>query len=110
MSKKTCHECENSMYQMMCSNTLCPIENERFAEQCGGFTQIQKLPKILFDRITTSPEVLAPHFVFLKGVFVTNINPQQQWISTLTGEVYPTRAEAISATVAKLKEVCDDTK
>ena len=59
----------------------------------------------LFHRITTSPEELAPHFVFLKAVFVTNFHPDQQWISTLTEEVYPTRAEAIAATVAKLKGI-----
>ena len=61
----------------------------------------------VFNQITQSPEVLAPYFVFLKAVFVTNINPKQQWISTLAGDVYQTKAEAIAATVAKLKEVCD---
>lgn len=70
------------------------------------FFEARKKPS-LFDLITTSPEVLAPHFVFLKALFVTNINPQQQWISTLTEEVYPTKAEAIAATVERLKEVCD---
>lgn len=64
-----------------------------------------KMRKTVFAQITQSPEVLAPLFVFLKAVIVTNINPKQQWISTLTEEVYPTRAEAIAATVAKLKEV-----
>ena len=59
----------------------------------------------VFETITASPEVLAPHFVFLKAVFVTNYKPKQQWISTITEEVYPTRAEAIAATLAKLKEV-----
>lgn len=63
------------------------------------------VPHTVFQQITASPEVLAPHFVFLKAVIVTNINPQQQWISTLTVEVYPTKQEAIAATVAKLKEV-----
>ncbi len=59
----------------------------------------------VFDQITASPEVLAPNFVFLKAVFVTNINPKQQWISTLTGEVYPTKEQAYAATLEKLKEV-----
>lgn len=65
----------------------------------------EQMRMTVFARITASPEVLAPHFVFLKAVFVTNINPQQQWISTLTEEVYPTKEEAIAATVEKLKEI-----
>ena len=67
----------------------------------------EQMSKTVFARITASPEVLAPYFVFLKAVFVTNYNPKQQWISTLTGEFYPKKAEAIAATVAKLKEVGD---
>jgi hypothetical protein len=59
----------------------------------------------VFDHITASPEVLAPHFVFLKAVIVTNINPQQQWISTLKGEVYPTREKALAATLEELNKV-----
>jgi hypothetical protein len=89
----------------------------RIVETLKGYTSIclaceslldDKSKPTIFDRITASPEVLAPHFVFLKAVIVTNINPQQQWISTLTVEVYPTKQEAIAATVAKLKEVCDE--
>lgn len=67
-----------------------------------------KSKKTVFQKITSSPEVLAPLFVFLKALLVTNTNPQQQWISTLTGEFYPTKKAAIAATVAKLKEVCND--
>lgn len=75
-------------------------------EDCGQLGMCEKFPKMtIFHQITASPEVLAPHFVFLKALFVTNINPQQQWISTLTEEVYPTKAEAIAATVERLKEV-----
>jgi hypothetical protein len=79
----------------------CPHCNENLTDK-------DVLPMTVFEQITDSPEVLAPIFVFLKASFVTNLNPKQQWISTLTGEVYPTRAEAIAATVAKLKEVCDE--
>ena len=81
-----------------------PKEDTSICLTCGFFLKDKNKPTV-FDRITTSPEVLAPYFVFMKAVFVTNINPKQQWISTLTEEVYPTRAEALAATVAKLKEI-----
>lgn len=89
-------ECECSWFAPKAIKKTCVAEIAKIAKQT------------VFDRITASPEVLAPHFVFLKAVFVTNINPQQQWISTLTGEVYPTKEAAIAATLARLKEVCDD--
>lgn len=83
-----------------------PTDNMATCYGCGYADLADRFPEhILFDAIAESPEVLAPYFVFLKGVLVTNINPKQQWISTLTGEVYPARAEAITATVAKLKDV-----
>lgn len=66
--------------------------------------------KTLFEHITESPEALAPHFVFLKAVFVTNINPKQQWISTITDEVYPTKGEAIVATLARLNSLINNVK
>jgi hypothetical protein len=95
--KHTCGECTQfgDKRSRLCSHL--PAEHKA----CASF----KSPPTVFDRITASPEMLAPYFVFLKAFIVTNINPQQQWISTLTGEVYPTRAEALAATVAKLKEV-----
>lgn len=101
---KTCHECENCIYTPMCDNTLCPISDEHFAEMCGGFTQIQKPPKTLFDTITSSPEVLAPNFVYyIEGKYSLF---GRRWKSTLTGDVcYVNRSSAIAATVAKLKEV-----
>lgn len=61
----------------------------------------------IFHRITASPEVLAPHFVFLKAVFFTNITAKEQWLSTITGDVYSSKPEAIAATVVKLKEVAE---
>ena len=103
MSKKTCYECENCIYPPMCDNTLCPISDVNFAEACCGFTQIHKLPKTVFDHITTSPEVLAPYFVMAD--FDDSFFP---WLSTLTNEPFKTYEDAIAATVAKLKEVCDD--
>lgn len=109
MSKKTCHECENSMHQLMCSNTLCPIDDESFAEQCGGFTQIQKCPKTVFDTITSSLEPLAEKLVYDWGHLCHNGDIKIYWKSTiLPDSVFYSKAEAIAATVEKLnKEVKD---
>ena len=101
---KTCHECENCIYTPMCDNTLCPISDENFAEMCGGFTQIQKPPKTVFDRITSSPEVLAPEFV---GMMYDRVSGEDRYYSMLTGEFYNSYEEAIAATLKKLKEVCN---
>ena len=55
----------------------------------------------VFDRSTASPEVLAPHLVYgdKEGYFYSTI---------IEGERFLTIVKAITATVAKLKEVCDD--
>lgn len=56
----------------------------------------------IFHRITSSPEVLAPYLVFFSA-------RDNGWCSMLTaGSSYDTYKEAIAATVAKLKEVCDE--
>lgn len=99
---KTCHECENCIYTPMCDNTLCPISDEKFAEICGGFTQIQKPPKTVFDRITVSMEVLARSLCgnVRVGCF-------SGYYSMLTGMHYPDMEKAVAATIEKLKEVND---
>jgi hypothetical protein len=71
----------------------------------------------MFDLITTSIEVLAERFVYKKGQklireskdydgwIVSKISIQDIWKSTITHESYKTKAEAIAATVERLKEV-----
>lgn len=62
------------------------------------------LPVTVFNRITSSPEVLAETFVYCE-------EPERfaecaSWRSVLLGNIsFATREEAIAATVAKLKEV-----
>jgi diphthamide biosynthesis methyltransferase len=62
--------------------------------------------RTLFDRITASPEVLAPNFVveviaeYLTAKFVTGYRS-----IIIPGKMWEHEAEAIAATVAKLKEV-----
>lgn len=57
----------------------------------------------VFDRITASPEVLAAKLVWLLVQKYDVV-----WCSTiLVDESFSTKAEAIAATVAKLKEVAE---
>lgn len=56
----------------------------------------------IFHRITASPEVLAEEFC---DTMFSCYNNAFRWYSMLTGEFYNSKAEAIAATVARLKEV-----
>lgn len=55
----------------------------------------------VFDRITASPEALAEELVTL------DCDGWWAWIGIGKRKTYPTREEAIDATVAKLKEVAE---
>lgn len=63
------------------------------------------LPKTVFDRITASPEVLAEKLTYWQ------YDPEQSrcgWTNNIiVGELYKNYHEAIAATAARLKEVCD---
>lgn len=67
-----------------------------------------KSKQTLFDRITASPEVLAPNFVveviteYLTAKFVTGRRS-----TIIPGKTWEHEAEAIAATVARLKEARD---
>lgn len=56
----------------------------------------------IFDKITASPEVLAEKLVY-RNAFL------DAWVSNvIQSEMFRIKSEAIAATVAKLKEVCDE--
>ena len=98
MNNKTCGECRN---YFKCDSAC----EHDYA--CADF---KRQGKTVFDRITASPEVLAEEMVFLKAVIYSfnakdNTNYVEQWISTVCNDVYPSKPEAIAASVAKLKEV-----
>jgi hypothetical protein len=90
-------ECECSWFAPKAVKTVVLQDN--------SWRIIEKKKQSLFDRITSSPEVLAPCFV--------EKQPDQwddddyAYYSYLTKEWYATEDKAIAATVAKLKEVCD---
>lgn len=63
--------------------------------------------KTLFDRITSSPEVLAPKFVYYT-VSRHQFGTCYWYCSALIpGEKWSKEVEAIAATVARLKEVAE---
>lgn len=99
MSRMTHSKCGDCRNYFKCDSAC---END-FA--CADFEQ---QGKTLFDRITSSPEVLAEEFVepytrwgedgYLETLWRTNFRE-------LSGMLFDTREETIAATVAKLKEV-----
>ena len=67
----------------------------------------EKMSKTVFNRITSSPEVLAEKLVYRTIEIAVNRVTYSCWKSTITDESYRTKEEAIAATVAKLKEVAE---
>ena len=61
----------------------------------------------MFERITASPEVLAEKLVFLMSLHKADGSVKWVYVSTVVEGRWETRAEAIAATVAKLKEVAE---
>ena len=66
----------------------------------------------LFDHITTSPEVLAEKLVYCEKWTITSEHPEkgkehEYWSTPFVDNLYPTKEQAIQATVAKLKEVAE---
>jgi hypothetical protein len=89
-------------------------DGDRHCLDCGSRWKIgsnQESPHpTLFDRITASPEVLAPKFVHHVTSFLDGLDkPKKIWYSTLIhGRSFASETEAKRATVARLKEVYND--
>ena len=91
-----CNECKR------CDGDLCTyFDNYSARESTIACILFEPLKPTGFDRITASPEVLAEKLVY-HGVTSWD---DEFYASTICDEIYKTRAEAIAATVAKLKEV-----
>ena len=74
---------------------------------CGNISRTEDFVEpTVFDRITASPEVLAENLVY---IIRCEADPSLAgWTSNVVQSVFETRSEAIAATVARLKEVCND--
>ena len=100
MSDIMCNECKR------CDGDLCTyFDNYSDRESTIACILFEPKKPTLFDRITSSPEVLAEKLVF--EIFCKEDPDIKGWTSAFT-DVHETKSEAIAATVAKLKEVCDE--
>ena len=89
-------------FRNVCVN---PVSFKYVCLACEKFFCKGEQPKqSIFDRITQSEETLAEKLV-CHGV--TSWDEEYYW-STVCNGIFKTRANAIAATVAKLKEVCND--
>ena len=117
MNDGTMIESEGKMSKLVCKN--CKSIAVEYEDYCGGtsyyrcktcgqrgdkdkFTQ-----QSVFDRITASPEVLAPYLVYFEEID-EDVPNSCGWTSDIITERYRDRKKAIAATVARLKEVCDE--
>ena len=106
MSKTICSKCRYAIQdipEMFCMFRKLHTKDGYF-ENCHCF-----FPKSVFDRITSSPEVLAENFIHK----ILTEHDEYKWrgeigyINWKSAE-FDSKEEAIAATVAKLKEVCDE--
>lgn len=107
MNNKTCGECRFYHpiweHEGVCTATSDLRKTCDFTSECAIGGVYPKPSVTVFDLITTSPEVLAPCFVEKQPDQWDDNN--YAYYSYLTKEWYATEDRAISATVAKLKEV-----
>jgi hypothetical protein len=70
----------------------------------AGCEVVAEMLQTVFDRITKSIDTLAVEFV---GMMYDRVSGEDRYYSMLTGDFYNSYNEAIAATVAKQKEVCN---
>ena len=102
MSKIKCPQCGDRDVSITLYTP--PDKDVASCRKCGYTSLAEDFPEqSLFDRITETPEVLAEKFVYREF--------PGQWRSTIVplekGGLYYNKPEAISATVAKLKEIAE---
>ena len=95
---KLCPHCKSKKVGSFNDTVMCCMVCHRV------FGKSQQIDATVFDCITDSPETLAEKLVY-HGVTSWD---DEFYASTICDETFKTRAEAIAATVAKLKEVCDE--
>lgn len=78
------------------------MKKSELKEKCWQMANVT-----MFERITASPEVLAEKLVFLMSLHKADGSVKWVYVSTVVEGRWETRAEAIAATVAKLKEVAE---
>ena len=103
MKNKTCGECK---YYKPYNEKICLYVHRSCVspktKACNNFA----MPTV-FDRITSSPEVLAPELVHI--IVCEEDTSLKGWTSNIVQSVFETYEEAYAATVARLKEVYNET-
>ena len=99
MSDIMCNECKR------CDGDLCTyFDNYSDRESTIACILFEPKKPTLFDRITASPEVLAPKFIYEATTCDGDGHILSGYRSTITAGFWLAKSEAIAATVAKLKE------
>ena len=95
---KVCSDCKFSIQDF--PDLFCTVR--KLSTKDGLFVNCHHfLPKSLFHRITTTPELLAEKLVYFKFSDVSS----DHYGSTIVKGDFRTKSEAIAATLEKLKEV-----
>lgn len=96
-------------FRNVCVN---PVSFKYVCLACEKFFCKGEQPKqTVFDRITQSEEVLAEEFVEPYTTWAADGSLDKMWQTSfrdLSCRLFDTKEEAIAATVARLKEVCND--
>ena len=111
MSNRICKRCRSTNVFVHAS---CGGTTYYYCNACQDWGEKDQFPEqTVFDRITASPEVLAEKLVYQRHCKMIHQNDKRtieywtySWKSTvIQGQSFETKAEAIAATVAKLKEI-----
>jgi hypothetical protein len=105
MNNKTCGECRYYEHPAGQCSKVIEYNNCHITDKACEYFE-PKNPTV-FDRITASPEVLAENIVYTYEMAIGGSMFRVYWTSPLVENFYLDKSEAIAATVAKLKEVCD---
>jgi hypothetical protein len=98
MSKRSCEYCKYLTDDCRCKAMDIGITSSRwFDEGCPHFEEAKQT---IFDKITESVETLADEFV---DALYDRVAGEYRYYSMLTAEFYDSRKEALTATVAELK-------
>lgn len=104
MSKKLCPQCsctDISQDWYAHDQGICFVCNT-----CGFVGDVEEFrDQTFFDRITQSPEVLAPKFIYESTTCDGDGYVLSGYRSTITAGFWLAKSEAIAATLARLKEV-----
>lgn len=113
MNNKTCGECRFYhpifKHEGVCTATSDLRKTCDFTSRCAIGGVYSKPPPTIFDYITASIEVLAESVVYPYEMAIGGSTFRVYWTSPFVENLYPDKAEALAATVNKLKEVYNET-